>query len=664
MQPHLHAFPILGAPLETQNQYLGEGSEMTDPQEAPKLKYARPTAISNAFESILRDAVAPQTTSAAPNVIKLERSTKKIAVDLAQSPGRDEPSFHTNSTAKFDGDELNEPIEGLRIHDPKDSNGAQNQENETPRKPAMQERGVGTSQIRALNAAELEALKLSMVARSPDAGIQMISVIVSPDPALPGAAQLLSRSDTQPSARQSPASRESHGMTHSGNLQKALASGQGVPPKEPAYPRLFSGSPESPKYLLSYVQESMYSQSTHSTLQNLQPKIPAPVVSKDETYQIKENNQANSSAQSILVGRPSDSATISLLVRASESGGAPSLKPESGIRSAPAKVDFPPHTEPSRNVLQKLNVSTNHIAEKTLRHDQGKISRATFMEPNDHAGNAGSDHHVPQHKSKRSFENNVQHRPGESVQITKLTNLQPPKHNLILPEYTPGRLAHFAEAATVSDSDLGLVNSDRQSLSSQFNSFDVNQIAKPMLTGFSVMNAQGLSLPPSEVDDLKIEFGGATKESSTVNGRAITLANTLQTNAQNPEIARQIILQIAETIQQSRGQHHVEIALDPRELGKVKIALSGSETSMIVHITAERPETLELMRRHIAFLSVEFSNIGYKNSEFSFSQDLEQGLQRSEHAPHQDTTDDIAAKEPGMVQTSLPHANDRLDIRL
>ncbi|MGR3661748.1 MAG: flagellar hook-length control protein FliK [Paracoccaceae bacterium] len=63
----------------------------------------------------------------------------------------------------------------------------------------------------------------------------------------------------------------------------------------------------------------------------------------------------------------------------------------------------------------------------------------------------------------------------------------------------------------------------------------------------------------------------------------------------------------------------VEIALNPEELGRVRIALSHLDTGLTVAISAERPETLDLMRRHIEQLAAEFRRLGYENIGFEFS---------------------------------------------
>lgn len=81
------------------------------------------------------------------------------------------------------------------------------------------------------------------------------------------------------------------------------------------------------------------------------------------------------------------------------------------------------------------------------------------------------------------------------------------------------------------------------------------------------------------------------------------------------ELARQVASQIAVAAQ---ADGSTEIALDPEELGRVRLRLTGNETVMSVLIIAERPETAELMRRHVDALAQEFRDIGYSDLQFQF----------------------------------------------
>ncbi len=81
--------------------------------------------------------------------------------------------------------------------------------------------------------------------------------------------------------------------------------------------------------------------------------------------------------------------------------------------------------------------------------------------------------------------------------------------------------------------------------------------------------------------------------------------------------AMNVVRQVADAMRLTRGAG-VDIALSPEELGSVRLSLVGSDGQMNVVVQAERPETLDLMRRHIESLSQEFRAIGYGDVSFSF----------------------------------------------
>ena len=105
----------------------------------------------------------------------------------------------------------------------------------------------------------------------------------------------------------------------------------------------------------------------------------------------------------------------------------------------------------------------------------------------------------------------------------------------------------------------------------------------------------------------------------------------------------------------------VEIRLSPEELGHVRMQLITGETGLTVHITADRPDTLDLMRRHIDQLARDLADAGYGDAAFSFGEDGDKG------SPSQNRSDaraddpmDTPAPQPG---TMMP-ISDGLDLRM
>ena len=82
-----------------------------------------------------------------------------------------------------------------------------------------------------------------------------------------------------------------------------------------------------------------------------------------------------------------------------------------------------------------------------------------------------------------------------------------------------------------------------------------------------------------------------------------------------PHVAKQLVQVMAQA-----AHKPVEIALSPHELGRVRMSITAEDGAITVNILAERPDTLDLMRRHIDQLGHTFRAMGYDQIAFSFGQ--------------------------------------------
>ena len=135
-----------------------------------------------------------------------------------------------------------------------------------------------------------------------------------------------------------------------------------------------------------------------------------------------------------------------------------------------------------------------------------------------------------------------------------------------------------------------------------------------------------------------------------------------------PELPRHLSQQLAQAMQHG-GNRPVELHLNPVELGRVKISLQTSDGSVTVHILADRPETLDLMRRHMDLLAQDFRAIGFNKPQFSFAQNGSGEGGGHFAAPHGQGSDRPAP--PGLLPETEPttsppalHITDRVDIRV
>ena len=86
-----------------------------------------------------------------------------------------------------------------------------------------------------------------------------------------------------------------------------------------------------------------------------------------------------------------------------------------------------------------------------------------------------------------------------------------------------------------------------------------------------------------------------------------------------PSLDRSTVFQIVQTSPQP-GQPSVEITLNPEELGRVKMSLSSVDGVISVMLTAERLETMDLLRRYATELSQEYQSLGYQDVDLQFQQ--------------------------------------------
>lgn len=150
----------------------------------------------------------------------------------------------------------------------------------------------------------------------------------------------------------------------------------------------------------------------------------------------------------------------------------------------------------------------------------------------------------------------------------------------------------------------------------------------------------------------------------------------------HPDLPRHVATQISAAVQRGMplaggagggvagasaggGEQAIELTLNPAELGRVRISMTPGDGTITVTVIAERPETLELMRRHADMLAQDFRHLGLGSAEFAFGRNPGQpgGTGTPDRAanPEDPPPSTIAA---GPAPTALGIAADRIDIRL
>ncbi|MBL4813634.1 MAG: flagellar hook-length control protein FliK [Rhodobacteraceae bacterium] len=202
----------------------------------------------------------------------------------------------------------------------------------------------------------------------------------------------------------------------------------------------------------------------------------------------------------------------------------------------------------------------------------------------------------------------------------------------------------------------------------------------PPTIGAAVALPQALLV---EADPAEASFGlsVAAGQSSAAPQALFSSGAPEQTAGQSAAQTRELAAQLASNMPKSNGQT-TEIMLTPEELGRVRLSLHSVGDKVVVMIAAERPETVELMRRHMDELERELRAEGFEDVSFEFggdtapdqdneaSADTGLGLHSGSETDRntgQGLGQTAAARALNQRETATPHqlsANGQLDLRL
>jgi len=111
----------------------------------------------------------------------------------------------------------------------------------------------------------------------------------------------------------------------------------------------------------------------------------------------------------------------------------------------------------------------------------------------------------------------------------------------------------------------------------------------------------------------------------------------------------------------------LELTLDPPELGTIRVSVTRGAEGMVLHLQADLPETLDLLRRHGGALTQELQRQGLDHTGFSFSgqQDDRRQTSATPPAPHlpDDPAESVQAR-PAPPPPAAARTETGLDLRL
>ncbi len=155
-------------------------------------------------------------------------------------------------------------------------------------------------------------------------------------------------------------------------------------------------------------------------------------------------------------------------------------------------------------------------------------------------------------------------------------------------------------------------------------------------------------------------------------------SETSQSGATNQQQAlratpNQAMTHLAQFI--AKGEDGIShVTLSPEELGKVRFQISHGDAGLTVSIIAERPETLDIMRKHIQQLQQDLAENGFEHAQFEFtsndgsdpssasSDQSENGSKQADTGMGATDSENSSASIPQATAPKMPDSG--LDIRI
>ncbi len=180
-------------------------------------------------------------------------------------------------------------------------------------------------------------------------------------------------------------------------------------------------------------------------------------------------------------------------------------------------------------------------------------------------------------------------------------------------------------------------------------------------------NGPGLSATVAQASEMRLTdistsadvvLGASSLEADVKTQSGAPLQSPLQSR---PALPQTVLNQLAAVVSNTPNRP-VEVLLNPEELGRVRMVMSANDTQIVVSIQAEKPETSDLMRRHLDQLSAEFQELGYTDISFAFSGGGKEPADQPE--THSNDADFVTEQDVAPISTHLTVQTSGLDLRL
>jgi hypothetical protein len=90
-------------------------------------------------------------------------------------------------------------------------------------------------------------------------------------------------------------------------------------------------------------------------------------------------------------------------------------------------------------------------------------------------------------------------------------------------------------------------------------------------------------------------------------------------------LAQQVGQQLGEAMRAGAGGGRLDVTLQPEDLGRMRLVFTPTDSGLTVSVSAERPETLDLLRRNIDLLARDLAGQGFTDVAFDFGASAQNG---------------------------------------
>jgi hypothetical protein len=419
----------------------------------------------------------------------------------------------------------------------------------------------------------------------------------------------------------------------------------------------------------------------HSQMSNLLPKTAVPAAEKanpqEASYSpllVRDTAALNMTdglpiptlpVQSVSMPPPSEPAVISdapspLILRPNLIPTAP--LPIAAVQDAPAKsTSFVGSSAPDLTIVSNANtrpvLMSNELALKGGPHFSvaKDAAQATGAVPNTSNANA---HPLPQNQTVLQVTMSVQQADirvasSPTVSQTQTTANGVLHAHTVLQNSSQNKANHSATSISQdppTQITQAVVNNTR--LSSLAQTSDVNTKALEPSPN-DLESPIGISQEPAQNPERKSLYSNVFAPTGFSASVSLPPATHSPSIPSIPVPVSAILEQI-KTHAPPGKQSSIELTLTPDDLGKIRlvIATDGEKVRVIVH--ADRPETLDLIRRNTDSFSADLRQAGYSNASFSFggshdrqsAQQDQKGTNHTFDAEADDPVSDIATPKP------------------